>query len=296
MNKFHLKVEESGKRLDLYLAQRLSLTRTRVKRLIEEGHVYIPGRVVKPSLILKEGLEIFLEIPKEEPLIFEAEEIPLNVLFEDPYLLAVNKPPNMVVHPALGHKRGTLLNALLYYLKLNSTENPRIGIVHRLDKDTSGVILLAKDQKIQEELSFLFKSRQIKKVYRAIVHGIIRKEEGEIETLIGRHKKDRKKMSVVKEGGRYAKTGYRVIRYLKDFTYLEVYPETGRTHQIRVHLSHIGHPVVGDSLYGRKDKIAKRPLLHALSLSFVHPVKMTLLEIVAPVPEDMEEFLERFRL
>jgi 23S rRNA pseudouridine1911/1915/1917 synthase len=170
----------------------------------------------------------------------------------------------------------------------------RPGIVHRLDKGTTGVILVAKDAKTQDMLSSLFKERKVQKTYRAIVEGVVKKENGIIEGNIGRHQTDRKKMALLKSGGREAVTGFKVIQRLNGFTYIEAYPKTGRTHQIRVHLSHTGHPVVGDEIYGKKaKKIADRPLLHAYKIEFRHPVKDKALLIEAPVPEDMEEFIRR---
>jgi 23S rRNA pseudouridine1911/1915/1917 synthase len=170
-------------------------------------------------------------------------------------------------------------------------------IVHRLDKGTTGVIIVAKDTKTQEMLSALFKERCVHKTYRAIVGGILKKDEGVIEGNIGRHPRDRKRMAVLKEGGRDAFTGFRVIKRLRGFTYIEAYPKTGRTHQIRVHLSHTGHPVVGDDLYGKKTKnMAPRPLLHAYRIEFKHPAKGTPISIEAPVPEDMEEFVRTYEV
>jgi len=291
---FHVRVEEGGRRLDVVISEKLGLTRSRAKRLIEEGCVQIQGQRAKPSLIVRPGLEIFARI-EDEPAFFAAEEIPLDIIYEDESMIAVNKPKGMVVHPSCGHKKGTLLNALLHHMGFERSFDPRTGIVHRLDKNTTGVILLAKNEKVQEALSSLFKERRVKKVYRAIVHGIIREEHGTIELPIGRHPRDRKKMTVLKQGGRYAKTSFRVLERLRGFTYLEVYPETGRTHQIRVHLSFLGHPIVGDGQYGRKG-LSERPLLHALSLSFIHPVRQIPIEIEAPIPKDMEEFLEASRV
>jgi 23S rRNA pseudouridine1911/1915/1917 synthase len=339
-NRFRIICDEGDKRLDVFLSEKLSITRTKVKTLIEEGHIRIAGKLPKPSLKTKKFMEIEGEIPEEAPLILTPQDIPLNILYEDEYILAIDKPKGMVVHPSFGHKEGTLVNAVLSYLMKQETgnrkqetgdrsqktgerrqesedslnpksefpgqdlrfsragRNPQLhmrpGIVHRLDKGTTGVILVAKDAKTQDMLSSLFKERKVQKTYRAIVEGVVKRENGIIEGNIGRHQTDRKKMALLKAGGREAVTGFKVIQRLNGFTYIEAYPKTGRTHQIRVHLSHTGHPVVGDEIYGKKaKKIADRPLLHAYRIEFRHPVKDRALLIEAPVPEDMEEFIRR---
>jgi 23S rRNA pseudouridine1911/1915/1917 synthase len=328
-NQFHIVCDVEGKRLDTFLSEKLSLTRTKVKDIIDGGYIRAAGKIPKPSLKTKILMDIDGEIPEEEPLTLTPQAIPLSILYEDEYFLAVNKPKDMVVHPSFGHREGTLVNAMLAYLgqeeegnlksqisniKSEVQENlfkgaqnhamrnmqfliPRPGIVHRLDKGTTGVIIIAKDSKTQEMLSALFKKRAVRKTYRAIVEGTVNKKEGAIEGNIGRHPIDRKRMAVLKEGGRDAATSFKVIEQLKGFSYVEAYPKTGRTHQIRVHLSHIGHPVAGDDLYGKKAKhIADRPLLHAYRIQFVHPVKEVPISIEAQVPDDMMEFIEKYAL
>jgi 23S rRNA pseudouridine1911/1915/1917 synthase len=355
-NRFRLHSDEEGKRLDVFLAEKLSITRSKVKEIFEEGFVRIEGRIPKPSLKVRKGLVIEGKIPAEKPLLLIPQQISLDVLYEDEYILAVNKPKGMVVHPSFGHSEGTLVNAILAYLQkpgngqsrlggtswaiplrrdklgnekhdegipytayrisegantmeheaiggrkdselrtpnfLLASEGARPGIVHRLDKGTTGVILIAKDLKTQERLSELFKERTVHKTYRAIVEGIVRKNEGVIEESIGRHPLQRKKMAVVKRGGRESETAYKILQRLDGFTYIEAYPRTGRTHQIRVHLAHIDHPVAGDDVYGKKAKhIADRPLLHAYAISFPHPSKNLQITIEAPVPEDMVRFV-----
>lgn len=317
--KFRIICNKDEVRLDVFLSEKLSITRTKVKTLIEEGHIRIAGKLPKPSSKVKRSMEIEGEILEEEPLTLIPQAIPLNILYEDEYILAIDKPVGMVVHPSFGHKEGTLVNAILAYLgrksgvsgqtageiktlatrhsplttsELNST-GIRPFIVHRLDKGTTGVILVAKDTKTQEMLSALFKERGVYKTYRAIVEGIVKKEEGRIEGNIGRHPTDRKRMAVLKQGGRDALTFFKVVARLNGFTYIEAYPKTGRTHQIRVHLAHTGHPIVGDDLYGKKARnMAERPLLHAYKIEFKHPVKGTLISIEAPVPEDIKEFVK----
>ncbi len=333
-NRFHLVCSEEGKRLDVFLSENLLITRTKVKDMIDGGYVRVAGKIPKPSMKTRICMEIDGEIPAEEPLSLTPQEIPLDILYEDEYFLAVNKPKDMVVHPSFGHREGTLVNAVLAYLghreeegrgkanfecrfsnvefddqtnliedNLNSIiQNPqfatmRPGIVHRLDKGTTGVIIVAKDSKTQEMLSALFKKRDIQKTYRAIVEGVLNKKTGIIEGNIGRHPVDRKKMAVLDDGGRDASTSFKLIEQLKDFSYIEAYPKTGRTHQIRVHLSHIGHPVAGDDMYGKKAKnITDRPLLHAYRIRFAHPIKDTPIIIEAPIPDDMTDFIEKHNL
>ena len=286
----------------MYLAETLLLTRAKAQGLIAGGHVRISNKVPKPSLKVKRGMEIEGELVTEEPTSLCPENIPLTILYEDEYLLAINKPVDMVVHPSCGHRSGTLVNAILSHLERPSSlaqgdpdnvNNQRPGIVHRLDKDTTGVILVAKDPKTQEALSSQFHDRKVEKIYRAVVEGSVKKEEDVIEGSMGRHPTLRKKMALLAKGGRYSMTRFKVIRRLRGFTYLEVYPKTGRTHQIRVHMASIGHPIVGDELYGKKAKrLAPRPLLHAYKILIEHPVRKAPLRVEAPVPQDFEEFID----
>jgi 23S rRNA pseudouridine1911/1915/1917 synthase len=289
-------------RLDVFLSEKLSITRTKVKDMVEGGHVRVNGKTPKASLKIKKAMEIEGEVPEDEPLRLTPEDIPLEVLYEDEYFLAINKPADMVVHPSFGHSSGTLVNAVLSYLENKSQISNlksqieggvRPGIVHRLDKGTTGVILVAKDSKTQEMLSHLFKERNVKKTYRAIVEGSTKKEQWTVEGNIGRHPVERKKMAVLKTGGRTAETSFKVLKVLREFTYLEAYPKTGRTHQIRVHVAYAGYPIAGDEAYGKKAKtLAPRPLLHAYRIEFIHPVKDIPVKIEAPVPADMEEFIK----
>jgi 23S rRNA pseudouridine1911/1915/1917 synthase len=293
--RFRILCDTGGLRIDTYLSEKLSLTRSRVQGLIDGGHVRVLNGTPKPSLKVRKGMEIEGELVEEEKADLLPEKIPLTILYEDEYLLAINKAKGMVVHPSFGHARGTLANAVLSYLKapdqFEGTERP--GIVHRLDKDTTGVILVARDSRTQEKLSRQFHDRGVDKVYRAVVEGEMKEQEGVVEGNMGRHPVERKKMALVQKGGRHSLSRYRTIKRLKKFTYLEVHPETGRTHQIRVHLAHIGHPVVGDPLYGKRARTAaQRPLLHAYRLTFDHPVSGKRLLVEAPVPEDMEQFIE----
>jgi len=305
--RFRIVCDEEDTRVDIFLADKLAITRSKVKSLIEDGHILAEGKRLKPSQKVKKAMVIEGVIPEEAPLELVAQPIPLTILFEDEYILAIDKPHGMVVHPSAGHRDGTLVNAILSYLNtFADTEHRRLSfehsfaslrpyIVHRLDKGTSGVILIAKNTHIQEMLSALFKKRLVQKTYRAVVEGLVKKDEGTIGGNIGRHPKERKKMAVLREGGREAVTGFKVIQRLDGFTYIEAYPKTGRTHQIRVHLSSMGHPVVGDELYGKQAKyMAQRTLLHAFRIECVHPVKNIPLCIEAPIPRDMQEFIQRY--
>jgi 23S rRNA pseudouridine1911/1915/1917 synthase len=290
---FSVIADRNDMRIDAFLAECLSLPRSRIKVLIEENHVRLDGKAVKPSLKLKSGQIIEGEIPPLEAPVIAAEDIPMSVLFEDRYLLVVDKPKDMVVHPSAGHHQGTLVNAILNHIQHEDhTDDQRPGIVHRLDKGTTGVIIIAKDVRSQERLSNQFHGRTVEKVYRAIVEGNMRDLEGVIEGNLGRHPIDRKKMALVDKGGRASLSRYKVIKRLKAFTYVEVFPKTGRTHQIRVHLNSIGHAIVGDDLYGRQSKrLTDRPLLHALRISFDHPVTGKRMTVEAPIPEDMAAFV-----
>ncbi len=321
-DRFSIACDQSEVRLDVFLSEKLSLTRTKVKEMIDSGSVRVDGKTPKPSMRLKMRMRIEGEIPEEKPLDLVAEAIPLNILYEDEYFLAINKPAGMVVHPSFGHSSGTLVNAVLGYLKGTGSRaqgaerqgrgsrdkgpgvreeggkeflaGMRPGIVHRLDKGTTGVILVARDMATQERLSGLFKDRHVKKTYRTVVEGEPKKDLWNESGNIGRHPVERKKMAVLKNGGRQARTVFKVLERLEGFAYVEAYPETGRTHQIRVHLSHAGHPVVGDEPYGRKAKgLAPRPLLHAYRIEFPHPVTGVPVVIEAPVPDDMRDFVEK---
>ncbi len=260
--------------------------------------------------MIKAGMELQVRIPKEEVRLV-AEDIPLEVLFEDPYLILLNKPAGMVTHPSAGHHKGTLANALWHHLSKDSSKAPkaikskastlddksrRPGIVHRLDRDTSGVLLAAKTLKIQEALASQFRVRNVKKTYRAIAVGKIAYNEGEIEGAIGKDLES-SRMAVISTG-KYSKTEFKVLRRFPGHTYLEVYPKTGRTHQIRVHLAKIGHPVLGDNLYGGLDPAGphcKRHMLHAYQIEFTHPVTKKRLRFEAPLPADFLDALRRLK-
>jgi 23S rRNA pseudouridine1911/1915/1917 synthase len=293
-----IKVEETGERLDKYIASRLPrLSRSAIKRLIEKGLVAVEGKARKASYKVKAGEEISILVPKEEPLELRAESIPLDVIYEDEDVIVVVKPAGMVVHPSCGHNKGTLAGAILALCPdlAGVGERLRPGIVHRLDKDTSGLVVVAKNESALRNLREQFKKREVKKVYVALVEGRLEPERGAIEAPIGRDPRQRKKMAVV-GGGRYSLTLYKVVEYFDEHTLLEVEPKTGRTHQVRVHLSFIGHPLVGDPIYGfRKQRLnVSRQFLHARTLGFRLP-SGEYVELEAELPEDLKRVLDRLR-
>ena len=287
-----LSYKGDGDRLDVLLARDGELSRSRAAALIKDGCVTVNGRrETKPAAKPEAGAEIMLDLPEAKPARAEAQDIPLQILYQDRHLAVVVKPCGMVVHPAAGNDDGTLVNALLFHLDHLSGigGEMRPGIVHRLDKDTSGLMLVAKDDQTHAALSRQLADRQMEKHYRAMVYGKMKEQSGVIEKPIGRSKTDRKKMAVA-EDGRWAKTEWTVLRAYPDRTLLDVHIITGRTHQIRVHMASLGHPVLGDSLYGHKRMpAAPRLMLHAYSLSFTHPETGERLRFTAPCPFCEEE-------
>lgn len=273
-------------------------SRSRWQNLIKSGHVKLNGNDCKASQTLRPGDEVEYEIPAPQSIDLCAEDIPLDVLYEDSELLVVNKQPGLVVHPAAGHPKGTLVNALLHHcgdLKGIGGEL-RPGIVHRLDKDTSGIMVVAKTGQAMKNLADQFKQRSTEKEYAAIVRGIPEPPAGKIESEIGRSRHDRKRMSVSSARGRRAVTHYQTVRGFKSAAHLSLIIETGRTHQIRVHMAHIQHPVIGDKVYGGKRERqnplpVKRQMLHASRLAFTHPRSGERIEALAPLPNDMEQVL-----
>lgn len=290
---------ETEFRLDKFLALRFeNLSRTYFQWLIAEGYVSVDGTPVKKSARLEAGSEIEVQFVATDELNLEPENIPLDILFEDEHLLAINKPVGLVVHPGPGNWKGTFVNALLYHcknLERSNSNDLRPGIVHRLDKETSGVLIAAKTNEMHAKLSMLFSDRKIKKRYLAIARGV--PKERLIDAPIGRALKDRKRMCVPEMGGKSARTRLLVLQKSPNLSLLDVDLETGRTHQIRVHLSHIGHPILGDSVYGNEafnlSFDAKRQMLHASELSFVHPITGEFLVIKADIPQDMKIFIEK---
>jgi 23S rRNA pseudouridine1911/1915/1917 synthase len=292
-------VDEGGERLDKVVSAGVpDLSRAMSQRLIKTGEVTVNGRPSKPSYRVEMGDDILVRVPAEMPESVLPEDIPLDIIYEDEALLVVNKPAGMVVHPALGHPSGTLVNAVLAHCPQVAEVGglDRAGIVHRLDKDTSGLILVAKDEAIRAALQRQFKRRQVVKTYLALVEGPMYPREGVIEAPVGRDKRQRKKMAVVRSG-RQARTMYRAIEYFDDHTLLEVRPHTGRTHQVRVHLAWLGYPVVGDAVYGhrRQRLLRRRHFLHAARLHFTHPATGEEIEFEAPLPPELSTVLKRLR-
>jgi len=301
-----------GRRLDQFLSGiSLNLSRSQAKHLVEKRLIFLNRKPTKPSAHVRTGDTVSGSLPEPEPLSLEPEPIPITVLFEDPSIIVLDKPPGMVVHPAYGNPSGTLVNALLYHCKDLSGINGvlRPGIVHRLDKDTSGVMVVAKEDGAFHHLVKQFKNRTVEKVYLAIVYGKFGQEEGVIDSAIGRHPSERKRMSTRARRGRAAVTRWKRVEAFDNCTLLEVFPQTGRTHQIRVHLSSIGHPLLGDPLYGRRGrpgtiydpvlrecmKRMNRQALHAHRLKFDHPQTGERVQFRSPLPQDMNEVLEWLR-
>ena len=279
-----------GMRLDRFLAQELPhYSRSRLQALIREGHVTLNEKKARPREILRAGDAIRLVEPPPEKIETEPENIPLDILFEDDHLLVINKPAGMVVHPGAGNRSRTLVNALLAHCKtlsgIGGKERP--GIVHRLDKDTSGCLVVAKNDLAHQGLSRQFAERTVEKIYLALVAGTMRKAHGVIEAGIGRHPKHRQRMAVNEERGRSARTDYRVMRSRDGISLIECVLRSGRTHQIRVHLHHLGHPVLGDKVYGRQRTVEfPRQMLHAWKLAFHHPRDGTWRQFEASIPSD----------
>ncbi len=294
MDRSYSLTADGDARLDKYVCAKLpELSRTRVQRLIAEGNITVNGQSAKPGLRLSPGDRIDISIPPTPPQELKPEAIPLEIIYEDDDLLVVDKPAGLTVHPAPGHPAHTLVNAILAHFPhlAEIGDALRPGVVHRLDKDTSGVMLVAKNSVAQADLARQFKSHSVTKAYLALVKGKLTPESGIIEADIGRDPHNRKKMAVVAEG-REARTEYRVIKYIGGYTLIEVMPETGRTHQIRVHLAAIGFPVVGDKVYGVKSPHLSRQFLHASRLGFKLPSSGEYVEFESALPADLEQALE----
>lgn len=294
MRKIKIKVTPKLNRLDQFLAHEIKvLSRSKIKKLINEEFVRVNDKPVSPRYKPLRGDEITVEIPPPKSIEIKPEKVDLKIIYEDKDILVVDKDAGLVVHPTLDHSSGTLVNALLYHLEsIPSTDTLRPGIVHRLDRGTSGLLVVAKNERSLESLKRQFKERGVVKKYICLVSGKIEKKAGVIDAPIDRHKINRKKFTVSKEG-REAVTNYKLIKYVGEkFSLLEVEPKTGRTHQIRVHLSRIGYPIVGDKLYGGK-AIGKRQFLHAIFLEFRHPKTGKKVSFESKLPADLQSVLDK---
>ncbi|MEM7827985.1 MAG: RluA family pseudouridine synthase [Candidatus Aenigmatarchaeota archaeon] len=316
MEKYFLRVpeDESGKRIDSFIAGQLKgFSRTFIKKLIEEGKILLDGKICKPSSRIQAGQGIEINIPAPNKTNIEAQPLPLKIIYEDEFIIVINKDPGVVVHPGAGNTDRTLVNAIVYHCKDLSGigGSLRPGIVHRLDKDTSGLLVVAKRDDIHQDLSNQFREHRIYKRYLALVFGQMEEAQQRVENYMGRDPRNRKKMAVIRDISNYkglarlAILSYRVIEDYKFASLLEVFPETGRTHQIRVQFSYMRHPLIGDSLYGggivkniKDEKVrellfsAKRHMLHAINLGFIHPVTKKYMEFEAPIPDDFTSLIK----
>ena len=302
MSLIHLDADENwmDERIDKFLSAQLpEQSRSYLQKIIKEGSVLVNGSPVKASYRMDDQDEVTIDLPELKEPEIEAENIPLDILYEDDDLLLVNKPKGMVVHPSAGHTTGTLVNAVMYHCKedlsgINGVMRP--GIVHRIDKDTTGVLVICKNDKAHNFVAEQLKEHSITRKYRAIVNGVIKEDEGTVNAPIGRHPTERKKMAINEKTGKHAVTHYRVLERFANHTYIECQLETGRTHQIRVHMASLHHPLLGDTVYGSQ----KNPYhlegqtLHAMVLGLIHPSTGSYLEVTAPLPEYFQKLLKRF--
>lgn len=300
MTKLTLIAETPGRRLDAFLAEQVEdLTRSAAQKLLEKGAVTVAGRPARKNEKTASGMAVEVELPDPEPIDVLPQNIPLDVVYEDADVIVINKPVGLVVHPAPGHPDGTLVNALLYHCGdslsgINGQLRP--GIVHRIDRDTSGLIIAAKNDKAHLALAEQLQDHSLARVYEAVVHGNFREDEGTVDAPIGRHPIDRKKMAIDRKDGRRAVTHWMVLGRYNGFTHVQCRLETGRTHQIRVHMASIGHPLVGDPVYGGNRKSLPGltgQCLHARKLRFIHPATKELVEVECPLPDWFEKVLRQ---
>lgn len=302
MNTFIIDVQDDNKRIDKYLSEKLpDHSRSFIQKLIKEENVFVNNEIVKSNYKIKVSDEIRVNIPKPKELEIIAEDIPINIVYEDKDVLILNKPQGMVVHPAPGHYRGTLVNAIMHHCKedlsgINGVMRP--GIVHRIDKDTSGILVVCKNDKAHISIAKQLKEHSITRKYHALVYNNIKEDEGKIDAPIGRHPIHRKQMSINHKSGRNAVTYYKVIERIKNkYTHVQLQLETGRTHQIRVHMSSINHPLIGDPVYGiRNEKFnLEGQALHARILGFIHPTTNQYMEFEAPLPKYFTSLVEKLK-
>lgn len=303
MSQISLQVDETymDERLDKFLSAMLpDQSRSYLQKIIKDGNVLVNGEPKKSSYRLEDGDEVTADLPELKSPDIEPENIPLDILYEDDSILMVNKPKGMVVHPSAGHYTGTLVNAVLWHCQgqlsgINGVSRP--GIVHRIDKDTTGVLVVCKNDAAHNAVAAQLKEHSITRKYRTIVHGVIKEDEGTVDAPIGRHPTERKKMASGVKNGKRAVTHYRVLERFQGYTYVECQLETGRTHQIRVHMASIHHPLLGDTVYGpaKDSHHLEGQTLHAMVLGLIHPVTGEYLEVEAPLPEYFENLLKKFR-
>lgn len=298
---FDVLPEMEGARIDKCINSSIKeLSRSYIQKVIKDGNVFVNDVPVKASYKVQVDDRVRSVIPDSVEPDIPAQDIPLDILYEDQDILIVNKPKNMVVHPAPGHYEGTLVNAVMYHCKgelsgINGVLRP--GIVHRIDKDTTGSVIVCKNDEAHNAIAKLLKTHDVTRKYRAIVYGVVKHEQGTVDAPIGRHPNDRKKMAVNEKNGKHAVTHYKVLEHLGQYTYIECQLETGRTHQIRVHMASIGHPLLGDTVYtSRKSPFhLEGQVLHAMTIGFVHPRSGNYIEVEAPLPEYFEKLLKILR-
>lgn len=290
-----IEVKKENIRLDQYLVEELKISRSKIQKLIKDGRITLNGKQINVSALVKLGDIITVSDNIDFEINITGEDIPLDIVYEDKYLLVINKPSGMVVHPAPGNYHGTMVNALIYRFELSSKDPIRPGIVHRIDKDTSGLLVVAKDDYTHELLSDMISKKEVERIYYALVDGIIPHETGTIDAPIGRDPNNRQKMKVTDINSKNAVTHFRVLkRYSTNQTLIECKLETGRTHQIRVHMAYIGYPIYNDPVYGKtKHPSSFGQFLHSKRLKFIHPITHELLEFDTPLPDEFKNYLDK---
>jgi len=289
-----IKVNKNNVRLDQYLAEELNVSRSKVQKLIKDERIFVNGKLVSSSynVHLDDGISVDDDLSFE--IHIEPEDIPLDIVYEDEYLLVVNKKSGMVVHPAPGNYSGTLVNALMHKFKLSEKDKTRPGIVHRIDKDTSGLLIVAKNDDVHDKLSEMIKNKDVERKYIALVDGVIKHETGTIDAPIGRDINNRQKMMVTDINSKYAVTHFRVLERFTDKTLIECKLETGRTHQIRVHMNYINYPIVNDPVYGKAKKTTSfGQMLHSKSIRFIHPITQREIYIESNLPEEFQDYITK---